>query len=92
MPSARLSGGGSLLSSTPGPAIGEPLNATYSVEPSGLTRMPRGRFPTGIVVNTFCAATSMTLMSPLTSLVTNSRPPAGLAVSADGVGVAAGAG
>jgi hypothetical protein len=28
IPSELLSGGGSLLSSTPGPPIGEPLNAT----------------------------------------------------------------
>ena len=54
----------------PGGAIGEPLRATYSVEPSGLTRMPRGRFPTGIVATTCLVATSTTLMVPLVSLVT----------------------
>src|SRR5688500_11638855 len=85
MPSAFLSAGGSVLSSTPGGAIGEPLSATYSVVPSGLNRMPRGRLPTGIVAIVFAAATSMTVMSPLVSLVTKRRPAAG------GAGAGAGA-
>ena len=40
MPSALRSGGGSLLSSVPGGAIGDPLSATNSFVPSGLTLMP----------------------------------------------------
>ena len=52
MPSAFLSAGGSLLSSTPGGALGEPLSATNSVDPSGLSRIPRGRLPTGNVAIT----------------------------------------
>ena len=52
MPSAVLSGGGSLLSSVPGGAIGDPLSATNSFVPSGLTLMPRGRLPSGIVATT----------------------------------------
>ena len=47
MPSALRSGGGSLLSSVPGGAGGDPLSATYSDLPSGLTWMPRGRLPSG---------------------------------------------
>src|SRR6185503_18947502 len=50
--------------------------------------MPRGRLPTGIVVMTFRAATSMTLISPPTSFVTKRRPPAGWA-SAAGAGAVA---
>jgi hypothetical protein len=53
MPSAFLSAGGSVSSSTPGGAIGDPLSATNSVPPSGLSRMPRGLLPTGIVATTF---------------------------------------
>ena len=77
-------------SSTPGGAIGEPLNATKSRVPSALRRIPRGRLPTGMVATTFWSATSTTLMSPPVSLVTNSRPavgaggPAGAAGSAGG--------
>ena len=70
MPSAFRSGGGSLLSSTPGPAIGEPLRATYRREPSGLAWMPLGRFPNGIVATTAPAFVSMTLKVPARSLVT----------------------
>ena len=91
MPSAFLSGGGSLDSSTPGGAIGEPLNATNKVVPSGLRRMPRGRLPTGMVATTFCSATSTTLMSPPVSLVTNNRPALG-AGGAAGAAVSAGGG
>ena len=70
MPSAERSGGGNLLSSVPGGAIGEPLSATYSVAPSGLTLMPRGRLPRGIVAITVRVAVSITLRSPEFSLVT----------------------
>src|SRR5688500_18672760 len=90
MPSAFLSAGGSVLSSTPGGAIGEPLSATYSVVPSGLNRMPRGRLPTGIVAIVFAAATSTTVMSPLVSLVTNRRPAAGGADAGAGAADSAG--
>src|SRR4029453_10843697 len=75
MPSAERSGGGSLLSSTPGGALGEPLSATYKYRPSGLTLMPRGRFPTITVATTVCEAVSMTLMSPDASFVTYTREP-----------------
>src|SRR5215467_327658 len=85
MPSAVRSGGGSDFSSTPGPAAGDPLSATYSFVPSGLAAIPRGRFPNGIVPTTFPAATSMIDKSPDCSLVTY-RPRAG------GGGGAAGAG
>ena len=77
MPSAFLSAGGSVLSSTPGGAMGEPLSATNTCDPSRLRRIPRGRLPTGIVATTFCVATSITLMSPLFSLVTKTRPATG---------------
>jgi hypothetical protein len=43
MPSALRSGGGSVFGSTPGPAGGDPLSATYNDLPSGLAWMPRGR-------------------------------------------------
>ena len=59
MPSALRSGGGSLLSSVPGGAIGEPLSAIYNVERSGLTLMPRGRLPSGIVAITRRVAVSI---------------------------------
>jgi hypothetical protein len=62
-------------SSTPGPAIGEPLNATKIVEPSLEARTPRGRLPTGIVCTTFREATSITLTVPLISFETNTRGP-----------------
>src|SRR5262245_23673961 len=95
MPSAFLSGGGSLLSSTPGGAIGDPLSATKSILPSGLTRIPRGRLPTGIVPVTRCEATSMTLMSPPFSFVTKRRPavpPEGAPAGAAAAGCAGGSG
>jgi hypothetical protein len=70
MPSAFLSAGGSVDSSTPGGAIGDPLSATYSVDWSGLTRTPRGRLPSGTVATTCFEATSITVRSPEVSLVT----------------------
>ena len=79
-----------MLSSTPGGAIGDPLSATNTREPSRLRRTPRGRLPTGMVATTFCVATSITLMSPLFSLLTKSRPAVGGATGA-AAGVAAGA-
>ena len=48
MPSAERSAGGSVDSSTPGGAIGDPDSATYSCVPSRDTRSPRGRLPTGM--------------------------------------------
>ena len=48
-PSADRSGGGKVLSSMPGGAGGEPLKATKSLLLSGLTLIPRGRFPSGRV-------------------------------------------
>ena len=70
MPSALRSGGGSVFSSTPGGADGEPLSATYRSLPSGLAAMPRGRFPSAIVPTTACVAASMIERSPDASLVT----------------------
>ncbi len=70
MPSAVRSGGGSLLSSTPGPPLGEPLRATYSKRPSGLRRMPRGRLPTGMVATTVWLCPSTTVMLPPSSFET----------------------
>src|SRR5438874_8742080 len=70
MPSALRSGGGSVFGSTPGPAFGEPLSATYNELPSGLALIPRGRLPSGAVVTTDCVAASMTVRSPEDSLVT----------------------
>src|SRR5258708_23553466 len=75
MPSAVLSGAGNDFSSTPGPATGDPLSATYSVEWSGLTAIPRGRLPRGIVETTDSVLASMTDRSPDVSLVTYSRGP-----------------
>src|SRR5688500_8005430 len=88
MPSALRSGGGSLLSSVPGGAIGEPLNATYRVAPAGLTLMPRGRLPRGIVATTWRVAVSITVRSPEFSLVTYTRPagPAGATGATGAVG------
>src|SRR5688572_9882861 len=91
MPSAERSGGGNLLSSVPGGAIGDPLNATYNVLPSGLTLMPRGRLPSGMVATTFRVAVSITLRSPEFSLVTYSRP-AGVVIAGSVLAAAAGAG
>src|SRR6187200_3225084 len=87
MPSALRSGGGSVFGSTPGPALGDPLSATYRVLPSGLALMPRGRLPNGAVATTVCVAASMTLRAPDSSLVTKTRT-AGIA----GAVVVAGAG
>src|SRR3990170_4598302 len=57
-PSAVLSGGGSVSSSTPGGATGDPLRATNARRPSGLTLIPRGRFPSGTGGATGGAASS----------------------------------
>ena len=92
MPSAFLSAGGSVLSSTPGGALGEPLNATNNVDPSGLSLIPRGRLPTGNVAIARAAATSMTVISPPFSLVTKRRPPAGGAGAGAGLDDWAGCG
>ena len=70
MPSALRSGGGSVFGSTPGPAFGDPLKATYSDLPSGLGLIPRGRLPSGAVAMTACVAASITLRSPDASFVT----------------------
>jgi hypothetical protein len=70
MPSALLSGGGRVRSSTPGGANGEPLSATYSSFPSALGWIPRGRFPSGIVASTSMRSGSITVKSPEASLVT----------------------
>ncbi len=70
MPSAVLSAGGSLLSSTPGPPIGDPLSATKSCVPSGPTLIPRGRLPTSIVSTTSLVPPSITVTVPPVSLVT----------------------
>src|SRR3954463_3577784 len=69
-PSAFLSAGGRSSSRTLGPPIGEPLRATYSVRPSRLTWIPRGRLPTGIVETTLFVPPSMMLMSLERSLET----------------------
>src|ERR1700724_1902837 len=90
MPSALRSGGGSVFGSTPGPAAGEPLSATYSDLPSGLTWMPRGRLPSGAVAITAWVSPLMTVRSPDISLVTYTRTAGGGAGgAAAGAGVAA---
>jgi hypothetical protein len=71
MPSAARSGGGKVLSSTFGPPRADPLNATYSRRPSGLTRRPRGRLPTGTERITVSDAPSMNEMSFDASLLTS---------------------
>src|SRR4051794_4276154 len=73
MPSAVRSGGGRVLGSTPGPAFGDPLSATYNDLRSALTLMPRGRLPSGAVAMTIRVAASMTVRSPEASLVTYTR-------------------
>src|SRR5262245_888073 len=90
MPSALRSGGGSVFGSTPGPAFGDPLSATYSDFWSGETTMPRGRLPSGAVVIAVCFPASMTVKSPELSLVTYTRTAGGGAGGA-GAGGAAGA-
>ena len=70
MPSDFRSGGGSLLSSVPGGAIGDPLSATKSFVPSGLTLMPRGRLPSGMVATTWFVPPSIIVKSPPISFVT----------------------
>src|SRR5688500_2692831 len=76
MPSALLSAGGSVDSSTPGGAFGDPLSATYTVRPFGLTRIPRGRLPTGIVATTLSWWVSITEMSFESSLLMYTNDPA----------------
>ena len=73
MPSAERSGGGSVDSSTPGGAGGEPLRATNRRSPAGSTLMPRGRLPRGMVAITSWVPPAMTVRSPEVSLVTNAR-------------------
>src|SRR5262245_49745847 len=87
MPSALRSGGGSLLSSVPGGALGDPLSATYSVLPSGLALMPRGRLPSGEVETTSRVSPLITVRSPDASLVTYTRTLGG----GGGAGAAGGA-
>ena len=93
MPSALRSGGGSVFSSTPGPALGDPLSATYARVPSGLAAMPRGRLPSGIVATVASVPASMTVRSPDVSFVTY-NPTAGTfgASGAAGAGVDAAGG
>ncbi len=50
--------------------MGVPLKATYTVLPSGLAWMPRGRLPTGIVPSTRLSLPLMTVRSPDFSLDT----------------------
>src|ERR1044071_7278984 len=99
MPSALLSAGGSVFSSTPGPPIGEPLSAMYRRVRSGLIRIPRGRLPSAIVATADWVVPSMTVMLPPVSLVTytpksgSGGGDAGAAVAdaaADGVDAAGG--
>ena len=66
-----------MRSSTPGGALGEPLSATNKDLPSGLTLMPRGRFPTRTVVTTLRVSGSMIEISPDASFVTYTRGPVG---------------
>ena len=70
MPSAERSAGGSVDSSTPGGAIGDPDSATYSCLPSRETRSPRGRLPTGMAARTLPVAGSITATVPAVSLLT----------------------
>ena len=70
MPSAARSGGGSVLSSMPGGAGGEPLSATNNCVPSGDTLMPRGRLPSGMVAITSFVPPAITVRSPEYSFVT----------------------
>src|ERR1043166_7251373 len=58
---------GRLPSSTPGPALGRPDSATNSWVPSGETRRPRGRLPTGIRVTTESSDALMTTTLPPSS-------------------------
>src|SRR5262245_51336660 len=91
MPSALRSGGGSVFSSTPGGALGDPLSATYSDLPSGDGWIPRGRLPSGAVAITAAVATSITVRLPAASLVTKTRTGGIGAAGADDGGAAAGA-
>ena len=52
------------------PATGDPLSATYRNLRSGLTVMPRGRLPSGIVASAVFLVPSMIVRSPEASLVT----------------------
>ena len=70
MPSAPLSGGGSFDSSTPGPAIGEPLSATYKRDRSVLATMPRGRLPSSRVPNGSSVSALIIVSVPARSFVT----------------------
>src|SRR3954454_19983230 len=92
MPSALRSGGGSVFGSTPGPAGGDPLNATYSDLPSGLAWIPRGRLPSGAVARIACVSPLMIVISPEVWLVRWTRTAGGGAGAATGAAAAAGAG
>ena len=72
MPSCALSATRFAHSSsgTEGGHFGDPLTATNTRAPSGLTRTPRGRFPTGMVATTSRAEVSMTDRVPESSLET----------------------
>src|SRR5260221_5034517 len=85
MPSALRSPGGSFDSSTPGPAIGEPDNATRRRRPSLSRRIPRGRLPTARMPTTVPATGSTIATRPPGSSETYTRGPAG-AGCADCVG------
>ena len=90
MPSAERSGGGSVDSSTPGGAGGDPLRATNRRSPAGSTLMPRGRLPRGMVSSTSWEPPAMTDRSPDVSLVTKTRYGGGGASSAGGSGAGSG--
>src|SRR5215203_1799207 len=57
--------------------LGDPLNATKTILPSGETRTPRGRVPTGIVATALSVRVSMTVSSCESSLVTYASSPTG---------------
>ncbi len=80
MPSAARSGGGSVDSSTPGGAIGEPDSATNSWRPSRDSFRPRGRLPTATACSTAPVAGSTIATVPAVSFETNTRTAAGAAV------------
>src|SRR6478735_6978195 len=75
MPSADRSAGGSFYSSTPGPAIGEPDNATSSCRPSRDNLIPRGLFPTAIFSMSCPLSASMAKTWPPVSSETYKRVP-----------------
>ena len=76
MPSADRSAGGSLDSSTPGPAMGDPDSATKRRDPSRDSLTPRGRLPTGTCASTAPVDPSRNAMVPAVSLETYTTVPA----------------